>query len=57
MNDPTFLVEIFRAVIVALATWAALKVEIASARLMAEAAKKSADDAHTRIDNHLQKER
>jgi hypothetical protein len=53
----TFLLEVFKAVLVALATWAALKVEIAAARIMANAAKQSADEAHKRIDIHLEAER
>lgn len=50
-----FLVELFKAVLVALATWAALKVEIATARITAANAKESADEAHKRLDNHLEK--
>jgi hypothetical protein len=51
----SLLLELFKAVLVALATWAALKVEIASARITAENAKDSADEAHKRIDKHLEK--
>lgn len=51
----SFLLELFKAVLLALATWAALKVEIATARITAESAKESADEAHRRIDQHLQK--
>lgn len=52
-SEPLIL-ELFRAVLVALATWAALKVEIAAARITAANAKESADEAHKRIDIHLQ---
>ncbi len=55
MNESVFLIEIFKAVAVALATWAALKVEIASARMKADHAKESADEAHKRLDIHLEK--
>lgn len=54
-SDVNFFIELFKAVIVALATWAALKVEIATARMKADHAKESADEAHKRLDNHLEK--
>lgn len=52
----SLLFELFKAVLVALATWAALKVEIATARIIAANAKESADEAHKRIDIHLQRD-
>lgn len=55
MNESIFLVEIIKAVFVALATWAALKIEIAAAKITASNAKESADEAHKRLDNHLEK--
>jgi hypothetical protein len=55
MNEQLFLTEIIKAVFVALATWAALKIEIAAAKITAHNAKESADEAHKRLDNHLEK--
>lgn len=55
MNEQMFLIEILKGIFVALATWTALKVEIASARITASHAKESADEAHKRLDNHLEK--
>jgi hypothetical protein len=55
MSDTLFLTEIIKAVFVALATWAALKIEIAAAKITAHNAKESADEAHKRLDNHLEK--
>lgn len=55
MTDATFITEILKGIIFGVATWAALKVEIATAKITAENAKQSADEAHNRIDNHLEK--
>ncbi len=55
LNEVSFFIELFKAVAVAIATWAALKVEIAAARMKADHAKESADEAHKRIDIHLEK--
>lgn len=55
MNEGLFLTEIIKAVFVALATWSALKIEIAAAKITASNAKESADEAHKRLDNHLEK--
>lgn len=55
MNEISFLTEILKGIILGVATWAALKVEIANASIIAKAAKESADEAHKRIDIHLEK--
>ena len=55
MSPDILFVEILKGVILGVATWAALKVEINTAKITATVAKDSADKAHERIDNLLEK--
>lgn len=55
MNVDSLLIEIVKGIILGAATWAALKVEISNAHITAKFAKDSADEAHKRLDNHLEK--